>query len=192
MYITPHFQTPRYPNTEENIESKFQDLKKAVRQSGIDAPELCGVGGEYRIDSSFRLRIENPKFLLTGGNRILVELSLHQQVMGVDQAIFDLQMKGYEVILAHPERYPYLNITSPLLSRLKDQGVFFQVNILSLTGFYGKSSKIKGYELIEEGMVEFLGTDVHNLLYAQALVDATHDRKLDKMLHNRTFLNSEL
>lgn len=191
MYITPHFQYPRYQNDEDDIKSRFEELKKHVEQAGVEM-QLAGVAGEYRIDDAFQKRIEDARFLKIGGKYVLVELSLHQQRMGIEETIFDLQTKGYEVILAHPERYPYLGATSPMLERLKEQDVYFQINVLSLSGFYGEMSRKIGYELVNRGWVELLGTDMHNTRYAQALMDASRDKKLAKLLDKCEFMNCKL
>ena len=108
VICTPHYQYPRFPNEETDILNRFDTLKidiAAAKQKNI--PNLIGVAGEYRVDTGFPTRIENNRFLLVGGKYVLVEFSLHQQVIGLDQVMFDLQMKNYEIILAHPERYPY-------------------------------------------------------------------------------------
>lgn len=191
VIITPHFQYPRFQNDEADIERRFAELKKKVDEAGIGI-ELAGVGGEYRIDTGFAKRLENPRFLQVAGKYVLVEFSLHQQMMGCDELIFDMQMKGYEVILAHPERYPYINVHGSRIEQLKNQGVFFQVNTLSLGGFYGEESKKRAFEMIEQGWVEFLGTDTHNTLYAQALNDISHNKKVEKLLEKHTFLNNTL
>jgi tyrosine-protein phosphatase YwqE len=60
---------------------------------------------------------------------------------------------------------------------------------LSLSGFYGEGPRRKAFEMIENGWVEFLGTDMHNTLYAQALIDASHDRKIEKVIESHTFMN---
>jgi tyrosine-protein phosphatase YwqE len=101
-------------------------------------------------------------------------------------------MKGYEVILAHPERYPYLSVGSSRMEQLKNQGVFFQVNALSLGGFYGDEAKRRAFTMLEEGIVEFMGTDTHNALYAQALTDLSRNRKVEKVLEKYEFLNKTL
>lgn len=191
MYITPHFQYPRYPNVEEDIKCRYEDLKKKVKESGVGM-ELIGVGGEYRIDDGFKKRVENPCFLKISDKYVLVELSLHQPRLGIAEVIFELQTKGYEVILAHPERYPYLGSTSQELERLKDQDVYFQINVLSLSGFYGEMARKTGYDLIDRGWVEFLGTDMHNMKYAEALTDASHDKKIRKLLDKCEFMNCKL
>lgn len=191
VIITPHFQHPRFPNDEDDITRRYKEVKKAAAEAGVEI-EIAGVGGEYRIDSGFAKRLENPRFLQVGGKYVLVELSLHQQMMGCDELIFDMQMKGYEVILAHPERYPYLSVGSTRMEQLKNQGVYFQVNVLSLGGFYGEEAKRRAFSMLDMDIVEFLGTDTHNVLYAQALNDLSRNRKVEKVLEKHTFLNNTL
>ncbi len=191
VYITPHFQHPRFDNDEEDICRRYQEMKLRAVEAAVDI-EMAGVAGEYRIDSGFKNRLENPRFLQVAGKYVLVEFSLHQQMMGCDEMIFDLQMKGYDIILAHPERYPYLNVLGSRMEQLKNQGVFFQINALSLGGFYGEEPKRRAYQMLERGWVEFMGTDTHNTMYAQALVDLSNDRKVEKILNKYEFLNKTL
>ena len=191
VIITPHFQYPRFPNDEDDIRHRYEEVKQQAKEQGVEI-ELRGIGGEYRIDSGFQARLDNPRFLKIGDKYVLVEFSLHQQMMGSDEMIFDLQMKGYDVILAHPERYPYMNINGMRMEQLKNQGVFFQINALSLGGFYGDDAKQRAYDMLERGWVEFMGTDTHNTMYAQALVDLSHDRKVEKVLEKYEFLNKTL
>ena len=191
VIITPHFQYPRFPNDEDDIRSRYEELKSRAIEAGVEI-ELAGVGGEYRIDSGFAKRLENPRFLQVGDKYVLVEFSLHQQMMGCDEMIFDMQMKGYEIILAHPERYPYLNVDGSRMEQLKNQGVYFQINALSLGGFYGEEAKSRAFEMLDRGWVEFMGTDTHNTMYAQALVELSNNRKVEKVLEKYTFMNSTL
>ncbi len=191
VYITPHFQHPRFPNDEDDIRKRFANIKKVALDAGVDI-ELAGVAGEYRIDSGFAKRLEAPRFLKIADKYVLVEFSLHQQMMGCDEMIFDMQMKGYEVILAHPERYPYLGVQGTRMEQLKNQGVLFQINVLSLGGFYGDDARKRANDMIERGWIEFLGTDTHNTMYAQALRDLSRNRKVEKLLEKHTFLNNTL
>lgn len=201
--ITPHFQCPRFPNTEAEIKEKFSNFCEEVRTNGVgkELPELSGISGEYRIDDGFEDHVKKGGMLTyhfadpeKGSEKglLLVEFSLHQQRMGLEEAIFTCQMEGYDVIVAHPERYPYLDAHSSFLSNLKEQGVYFQVNIPSLDGFYGEPAQRKAFEFIQNGWVEFLGTDMHNIMYAQALRHASANKKIIKLLSTTEFLNSQL
>ena len=191
VIITPHFQYPLFPNDEDDIKRRYEEVKVQAAEQGVEI-EIVGIGGEYRIDSGFAPRLENPRFLMVGGKYVLVEFSLPQQMMGSDEMIFDLQMKGYDVILAHPERYPYLNTNGMRMEQLKNQGVYFQINALSLGGFYGDEAKRRAYEMLERGWVEFMGTDTHNTMYAQALSDLSRNKKVEKVLEKYTILNNTL
>lgn len=191
VFITPHFQYPRFPNDEDDIVLRYAQLQKAADAANLDI-ELAGIAGEYRIDNGFAQRLETPRFLLVGGQYLLVEFSLHQQMPGCDEFIFELQTRGYEVILAHPERYPYLNINGERIEQLLNQGVLFQTNLLSLGGFYGDEACRRAFTMIDRGWISFLGTDTHNTLYCQALCDLTTNRKVEKILEKHTFMNKNL
>jgi len=191
VIITPHFQHPRFPNDEDDIVRRYGEVQKAAADAGI-VIEMAGIAGEYRIDSGFRPRLDNPRFLKVAGKYVLVEFSLHQQMMGCDEMIFDMQMKGYEVILAHPERYPYLNVDGARIEQLLEQGVYLQVNALSLGGFYGDEAKRRAFTMLDRGWISFLGTDTHNTLYCQALRELSRSRNVEKLVEKYEFMNKDL
>lgn len=191
VYITPHFCVPRFPNDEDDIVRRYGQLRQAAAEAGIEI-EMAGIAGEYRIDRGFAQRLEQPRFLKINDKYLLVELSLHEQMPGCDEMIFELQTRGYEVILAHPERYPYLNINGSRIEQLLNQGVYLQSNVLSLGGFYGEEPKRRALTMIDRGWISFLGTDTHNNLYAQALSDLSRSRKMERLLEKHQFLNHTL
>lgn len=191
VFVTPHFQHPRFPNDEDDIIRRYEHLCNAAAEAGVEI-ELGGIAGEYRIDSGFKPRMENPRFLKVAGKYLLVEFSLHHQMPGCDEMIFELQMNGYEVILAHPERYPYLNIDGTRIEQLLNQGVLFQVNILSFGGFYGEEAQRRAFAMVDRGWISFLGTDTHNALYCQALREVSNSRKVEKLIEKHKFLNDTL
>lgn len=192
VYFTPHFQA-NYPNEENDIQKRFATLKKqlAAMDDGT-LPEVAAVSGEYRFDPRFARRPGVDNVLTLPGKRLLCEFSLHfNDYMPID--IFaEYQKLGYTLILAHPERYPYLGIHSSEVKTMKDMGIFFQINVLSLNGFYGDTAMQKGYEYIEAGLAEYLGTDTHNMRYAKALKDTANNKKVQKIMKSHTFLNNQL
>ncbi|MGX8712177.1 MAG: tyrosine-protein phosphatase [bacterium] len=190
VIITPHFSS-RFFNDEEDIQRRYAALRQLADEAGVEI-EIHSLAGEYRIDERFGERLANPRFLKLADKYLLTEFSLHQNLPGVDETIFNLQMEGYEVILAHPERYPYLNPIGDRMEQLKNQGVYFQVNVLSLGGFYGAEPKRRAYQMLENGWVEFIGTDTHNPMYARALIDISHDRKVARTIEKYEFLNKTL
>ncbi|MBP5190497.1 MAG: hypothetical protein J6031_06240 [Bacteroidales bacterium] len=192
VYFTPHFQY-NYPNDEEDILQRFATLKKQLSTSGLESlPEVNLIAGEYRFDPRFARRPGIDKVLTLPGKKLLCEFSLHyNDYMPIE--IFSEYIKlGYTLILAHPERYPYMGIHSKEVETMKQMGIFFQVNVLSLNGFYGDTAMKKGFEYIETGLAEYLGTDTHNMRYASALRDTANNKQVQKMMQKHTFLNSQL
>lgn len=192
VYLTPHFQA-KYPNEEEKIKQRYAVLQKEVAaKGGNKLPQLAGIAGEYRFDDIYARQPDGPRPLTLPGKRLLCEFSR----FGTNELPLELfkqfQDKGYSLILAHPERYTYLNIHQPEMKALIDMGVRLQVNTLSLVGFYGDIPRQRGYQYIEQGWVDYLGTDMHNMRYAAALMSATTDPKLLNTLEHCQFKNHEL
>ena len=188
--LTPHFQTYRFRNEENDILNRADDLRKVIADNKIEM-ELI-VGGEYLVDSGFRQRMETNKFLKMNNQYLLIEFSFNQAILGVSELVFELQKLGHEVILAHPERYIYFHEHPEIPKTLKDQGVFFQSNINSFGGFYGKETQKQSYKYIDNGWTDFLGTDIHNHRYLEALVNTCKDKKFRKMLDTHQFLNNTI
>lgn len=190
--LTPHFQA-NYLNDENDIQKRFGELKKILASiNDASLPEVVAISGEYRFDTRFARQPGADKVLPLPGKRLLCEFSLHfNDFMPLD--IFAEYIKdGYTLILAHTERYPYLGLHSDEVEKMKQMGILFQVNILSLNGFYGETAMEKGLQYIESGMTEYLGTDTHNLRYAAALKEAAANKTVKRIMKQHTFLNASL
>lgn len=159
LYFSPHINGVRFPNTNKSIKEKYDLLKGELINRGIHIK--TNVCAEYFIDSSFRQSaISGDKFICLPFDHVLVETSLTQKSMILHTVIFELREKGFLPILAHPERYLYFRKDD--FKDLKRIGCKFQVNMLSLASYYGKSVKENARNLIKENMIEFAGTDLHN------------------------------
>ena len=168
IITTPHVMSEYYRNTPEIIHMGLEDLRKAVKAEGISTE--IEAAAEYYMDEILLEKIKAGEELLTfGDNYILVETGFINKPQMLLETIFQLEMAGYKPILAHPERYQYLIADKGLLEDLIDRKILFQVNLLSLTGFYSKQVKDFGDMLVERDLVRFFGTDCHNARYLDML-----------------------
>ena len=174
IITTPHILWEIYPNTPEIITEGLTELKEAVAAEGIEV-EL-GAAAEYFIDEHFGELLRDKVPLLTlKDNLVLVEFSFIMAPLDLQDVLFDLQMLNYQPVIAHPERYLYLERNKSFYEMLKDAGCFFQLNLLSLTGYYGRGVQELAAYLLRKGYYNLAGTDLHHARHMEAL------RKLEGM-----------
>jgi len=82
--------------------------------------------------------------------------------LNIKEILFEMQMQGYQPIIAHPERYTYLQKNKEFYDELRDIGCIFQLNILSLGGGYGKSVLELAQYLLKNNYYTLVGTDLHH------------------------------
>ncbi|MCE7056336.1 capsular biosynthesis protein [Algoriphagus sp. AGSA1] len=190
IITTPHIMSEYYRNTPEIIRMGLEDLRRAVKNEGISIE--IEAAAEYYMDEIFLEKIKNGEEVLTfGDNYILVETGFINKPQMLLEIIFQLEMAGYKPILAHPERYQYLIGDKELLQDLTDRKILFQVNLLSLTGFYSKPVKDFGDMLVEKGLVRFFGTDCHNVRYLD-MMETLPKSKLYTKIKSLDLLNTTL
>lgn len=191
IITTPHIMSEYYRNTPEIIGMGLEDLRKAVKQEGISI-EL-EAAAEYYMDEIFLEKVKEGEPMLTfGDNYILVETGFINKPQMLLDIIFHLEMAGYKPILAHPERYQYLIMDKKLQEELFDRKLLFQVNLLSLTGFYSKQVKDFGETLLEKGVVALFGTDCHNARYLDMLETLPKNQKVYAKIQNLDLINTRL
>ncbi|HEV2481421.1 MAG TPA: CpsB/CapC family capsule biosynthesis tyrosine phosphatase, partial [Puia sp.] len=125
-----------------------------------------------------------PTFLPLKDNLLLVELSFIVPAINLKQVLFDLQLKGYQPVLAHPERYLYFAGNKGWYDKLRESGCLFQLNLLSFTGHYGREVRALAEYLVKKKYVDFLGTDLHHkrhleLLGSSPVIERTVGKLLD-------------
>jgi tyrosine-protein phosphatase YwqE len=190
LIMTPHVMSEFYRNSPEVILEGLEQLRNAVAKEGI-AIEL-EAAAEYYIDEIFFEKIEKKQKLLTfGGNKILVETGFLSKPQILIETFFQLEMAGYQPVYAHPERYLYLHQDSEFLDSLADRNIFFQLNLLSLTGYYSKPIKKFAEKLIDRGLIKLIGTDCHNIRYLEALERLPQEKYYHKLM-DLTLLNPDL
>jgi tyrosine-protein phosphatase YwqE len=190
MITTPHIQHDFFRNTPEIILSGLEKVRKALKSENI--PLQLEAAAEYLLDDGFEEISTRGNLLSFSDRYILVELSYFNPNPNLKSFIFNLQVDGYKVILAHPERYTYWFSDFAKYEDLKDRGVFFQLNIVSLAGFYPDPVKKFAEKLIDKGMIDFIGSDMHNMNYMGALEKSLHEKALSKLIASGKLLNGNL
>lgn len=165
--VTPHVTQDTFENTPEIISEAYGELREGLRQAGIEVD--MDYSAEYRIDEMFVEQLEAGIVRRLHGSYLLVENSYIQEPYNLDQILFQISMKGFRPILAHPERYIYYYDKRDRYDELHRNGILFQVNLLSLAGFYGKEPKKIAEMLIDKDYVDFLGTDLHRRTHADVI-----------------------
>src|SRR5665213_2156811 len=157
---TPHIIGDMYRNTPQTINDALARLKKAVHEDGIDVE--ISAAAEYMLDDYFMELIRNKQPLMKlAGNYILTELSYATPPSRLEDISFEININNYQALMAHPERYPYYHKNYEAYNRLKELGFLLQVNLLSLTGYYGRAVAKAAKYILENNLADFVGTDLH-------------------------------
>ncbi len=165
---TPHIIADLYRNTPATINHALQQVKEAVAQKNIDI-EITAAA-EYMLDDHFMELLRNDEPLLTlHKNIILTEIAYSSYPENLEEIIAAITAKGYQPILAHPERYSFYQQNLDDYFLLKEGGFVLQVNLLSLTGYYGKNAAKAAKFILDNNLCNLVGTDLHHKRHLAAI-----------------------
>ncbi len=167
LIATPHIMDDYYRNTPEIILKALDQLREELERQNMDI--ALDAAAEYYLDENFDSKIQHGELLTMGDKHLLFELSYTTEPIILKDTIQKLNDKGYKPILAHPERYPYFYSAIERYHEVREYGCYFQLNTISLTGYYGKQARHVADKLVEAGLVDFIGSDMHHLKHAKAL-----------------------
>jgi tyrosine-protein phosphatase YwqE len=188
---TPHVLGDIYPNSSQTIKNKLQEVQNELKRQQLDDVKI-NAAAEYMMDEQFSKRLENDDILPLKDNFILVEMSYFNAPYNLYEILFEIQLKGYKPILAHPERYNFYHTNFENYYKLKKAGCLFQLNLLSLTLQYGKNVQKVSLKLLEENMYDFVGTDTHHQQHLELLKEIGKVKTKQKIHHllenNKTFI----
>ncbi len=187
LFTTPHSMKDMYPNSLHSLETGFNTIKDKV-PAGIS----MDYSSEYFLDEMFSKNLAADTVRTLPGNRLLVEFSMISKTADLEKHLFDIQLKGYQIILAHPERYLFFHRDLKLYSSLKDMGIEFQVNALSLIGYYGINIKHIAEKLVAEKLIDFIGTDLHHAKHLEGLRKVPNSRAFQELLKTGLLKNQSL
>lgn len=169
IIASPHVTKDSFENTPDVLDGAMAQLQSALDAAGNKVK--LSHHAEYRLDDYSKSQWEKGVFMTMPGDYIMIENPFVAEAWFIDQAIFDLQVKGFTPVLAHPERYSYYFNNRGRYEALHNAGAKFQINLLSLAGAYGKEQREVAEYLISKGMVDFVGTDLHNSNHADIIDD---------------------
>ncbi|RFS22030.1 histidinol phosphatase [Chitinophaga silvatica] len=189
IITTPHIMMDRYPNSVNTLQSPFESVYQSLKDANNNIS--FKYAAEYYLDEQFVPLLQQPLLTITG-NKVLVEISFVSAPPQLHQWLFDIQAAGYQPILAHPERYGYYHNEFNQYHLLKELGCQLQVNLLSLTGYYGKGVQKAATLLLEQQLADFIGTDLHHEKHLHAIIQISNNNKLRKTLDEYPFKNNTL
>lgn len=187
---TPHIQGEFFKNTPEIIYDGLARVRESVASANI--PVELEAAAEYLLDDAFEEKMKAGNLMAFSGKYLLVEMSYYSPNPDLKNIIFNLQVEGFKVILAHPERYSYWFNDFSRYEDLKDRGVYFQLNTVSLAGHYPEPVKKTAEKLIGKGMIDFIGSDMHNMNYMRSLEKSLREKSLARLMATGKLMNDLL
>lgn len=178
VYASPHSTHDTFENTPQSIQDSALKLKAEIQSIGM--PIDFDYHMEYRIDEYFMRHFESGDVITLPNKYILIENTFSHEPWGLEQLLYRIKYAGYTPILAHPERYRYYSKRNRhRYEELHNFGLYFQLNLLSLAGHYGKDERDTALYLLENGLVQFIGTDLHRM---------SHVESIEKYLSSKNYL----
>lgn len=188
IITSPHVMSDIYNNSSAKILAGLENIRTELSLQNINIQ--IDSTAEYYLDYDFEEKIGTEKFLTFGDSFLLVELSFVEAPKNLFDIIFKLQLEGYKVVLAHPERYYYFNMQH--YQDLATRGVFLQINWLSLIGYYSLQIQKKTENLITANMVSFIGSDCHNLAQVELYKKCQTNQFWHTLYNSGNLLNDTL
>ena len=170
---TPHYLYPQYVKTKKENLEKIEIIKRKLKEDKVDIEIF--LGNEIYITENIDELIKNEKVsTIADTDFVLVEFPMNFKLYAMENEIDNLISSGYNVILAHPERYSYVQKNIEFLDEYIERGVYLQGNYESLIGKYGIGAKRTLIKLLKQEKIDFMSTDNHK-------VGSTYT-KMDKIL----------
>lgn len=180
MKLTPHFMKEYAENTRASIEQRFKTFAEGEAAS---LPVELSLAGEYMLDGYFMDHFEEGFLTLDKeGVLVLCETSYLMMEAQAKERLYHIMLKGYQPVIAHPERYRYAD--QAMYERWKQRDYLFQLNLLSLAGAYGTTAKTKARNILRKGMYDFVGSDLHRLANLEQMVQSIRltKKEIDQLL----------
>lgn len=157
---TSHYIEGYYEEDKEKIDEWIKLTNNTLKEKKINVTLHCG--SEIYITQNLVDLIKNKKANTLAESRyVLFELPMNSNIKYLNNIIFEIKSHNMIPVIAHPERYTYVQENPNILIPLIEQGTLFQGNYASIIGKYGNYAKTTMKKLLKADMIHFLGTDCH-------------------------------
>ena len=190
LLATPHVMVDYYKNSTDTILRGLDELREELVKEGINIQ--VDAAAEYYADEEFAKRLADNDVLTFGDNYLLFEVSYVNRPNNLEQVIFDIKMKGYKPVIAHPERYTFMYDDFSKYEALYNYEVDFQINIASFAGHYSPAARKIAEKLAKEDKIHWLGTDIHHSRHLKIFQKAMESKYLKELVESDRLKNPGL
>ena len=168
IVATSHYMEGYYETDIQGREILMQAIYQKIRQRNINTKLYLG-NEIYLSDNIMELLEEGKASTINNTSYVLFEMPLNIEPLNLYDIAYEMIQNKVIPILAHPERYTFIQKDLELVYDLLDLGVLMQANYASIIGYYGTKAQIIVKNLLENNAIHFLGSDVHraNTIYPQ-------------------------
>jgi protein-tyrosine phosphatase len=172
LVATPHYMEGKYEINPSELKSKYKNLESRLHQAGINLKIL--IGNEVYLREGIINKIKENRVLSLNHSRyMLVEFPIYKLDMKTESRLYQIKEIGYQPIIAHPERYKFVQRDPNLVSQWNKEGIAVQINGASLLGDFGQEEKETADFLLENNLVQLIASDLHSYnLKGQSLQQA--------------------
>ena len=160
IVLTSHYMENYYEVNECERQAWLNALSQGLEKKNIDINLYLG-SEVYFTENILHLIQEGKASTINGSRYVLFEFPLNAQPMNIEEVIFSLLEYKYVPILAHPERYSFIQKNPDIIYQLANEGILMQSNFGSVIGQYGKKAQVIAEKMLESNLVNFLGSDAH-------------------------------
>lgn len=187
---TPHIMEGVHPNTRDSILRSHNQLDIALSNNDMQVETVPAA--EHMMDEGLSRLIGNNDLMVMPGGYVLIEMSYLAESNALFKSIYDIQILGYKPVLAHPERYNYFHHRFDMYKKIKDAGCLLQLNLLSISRYYGTDIKVAALTMLKSGMYDFVGTDTHHGKHLAALEEVVSKYPVRDLLSTCPIRNASL
>ena len=165
---TSHYMEEYYEVNVAEREAWVDAISKNMHRVDLDLKLYLG-SEIYITDNIVKLLEEGKASSINNSNYVLFELPLNSKPMNLYDVVYEMLENRIVPVLAHPERYLFVQKEPEIIYELIQKGVLMQANYGSILGRYGEKAALIVQKLLENNMIHFLGSDVHktNTIYPQ-------------------------